>query len=505
MVSFTDILAVFSPRAALRRTAYQNALAVQKSGLSERRYEAAARNRLTQGWKATNGSADRELLFDLTTLRDRSSELVRNNPYAASAVGKLTVNLVGKGIVPRAQHKSRALVKKAQAAWHRFADSRVDGFMNFYQIEKLAVRGTIERGDMILLWRAKDGVPNSRVQLLEGDYIDHSQNRALEDGGRIIAGVEFNKDGDRVAYWLFDRHPGDLLGTFEASGGLFGQSSRISAEFVDHIFEPLRAGQTRGVPWLTPVALKLRGQEDLADTIRMKKKVQACLAVFRSLETDSEVPSVGDRKIGEDGRKIDTLRPGMILEGMPGEKFTAVQPSADGDSDTFYRSEMMSIAAALPLPYHLLTGDVSGANYTTLRADTVAFWAALDDKQENLIYPMLCKPAWDRIMQLEALKTGDMRYLQVTAVWSPPVRPWVDPMKDALAEIVQLRAGLKSFVKSCAERGVDWEDQVEELRGVFAAFDLAGLVLDIDPRRVNDAGSAQAMVTATKELTKEAA
>ncbi|MFN3499927.1 MAG: phage portal protein [Pannonibacter indicus] len=43
----------------------------------------------------------------------------------------------------------------------------------------------------------------------------------------------------RAAYWLFDKHPGDLT-------GYHGTSKRFEAAHVDHVFESLRPGQTRG-------------------------------------------------------------------------------------------------------------------------------------------------------------------------------------------------------------------------------------------------------------------
>jgi capsid protein len=44
--------------------------------------------------------------------------------------------------------------------------------------------------------------------------------------------------------------------------------------------------------------------------------------------------------------------------------------------------------------------------------------------------------------------------------WLPPKWDWVDPMKDARAEIEQIAAGLKSRSQALAERGYD-ADQVD--------------------------------------------
>jgi capsid protein len=49
--------------------------------------------------------------------------------------------------------------------------------------------------------------------------------------------------------------------------------------------------------------------------------------------------------------------------------------------------------------------------------------------------------------------------------WLPPKWDWVDPLKDARAEIEQIRAGLKSRSQSIAERGYD----IEEVDAAVAA------------------------------------
>ena len=47
--------------------------------------------------------------------------------------------------------------------------------------------------------------------------------------------------------------------------------------------------------------------------------------------------------------------------------------------------------------------------------------------------------------------------------WLPPKWDWVDPMKDARAEIEQIDAGLKSRTQALAERGYDAEQVDAEI------------------------------------------
>src|ERR1700730_13738100 len=104
-------LSVFAPRAAFRRTKARLALQVvaqEMDHLAGRRaslfgYDAATAGRRTHGWYASAADANVELMGSLIWMRDRSRDLIRNNPYAAKAVEELVGNLVGTGIVPRAK------------------------------------------------------------------------------------------------------------------------------------------------------------------------------------------------------------------------------------------------------------------------------------------------------------------------------------------------------------------------------------------------------------------
>jgi capsid protein len=57
---------------------------------------------------ATQASADAEIRTSLRKLRDRSREMVRNNPYAKQAKRTTQINVVGSGIKMQSQVTSAA-------------------------------------------------------------------------------------------------------------------------------------------------------------------------------------------------------------------------------------------------------------------------------------------------------------------------------------------------------------------------------------------------------------
>lgn len=481
-----DLIGVFSPRAAYQRAAWRQAHdSMKRLNDGARAYDGAARGRLTADWRAGRGSADAEIISDLPTLRERCRQMVRDNSYAAAGVRNLTAALVGDGIEPRAVHPDEKTAALAQQVWKAWAESRVDGREDFYGVQRLAVRSMIEGGEALIQWRPKSGEPDARLLLLEGDFLDHTRTQLLRDGGRIVGGVEYDANGARAAYWIFPHHPGDTL------GGMARQSVRTPALDVDHLFEATRIGQSRGVPWFHAGLRRLRDVTDIEDAIRIKRRVEACLAVFRSPSDSGAGSPFGKQETQTTGQVWETLTPGMIIQGLPGESVTAIQPSNNGDGDAFLRGQLMAVGASIGVPYHVLTGDVSQANYSSLRAAMVVYWALLDDWICNTIVPQLCAPAWGRVMLKAALKLGKPELAQVTASWTPAPRAWVDPLKDVTAEIMEVRAGFSSVPESLSSRGKDWRTAFKETREVNALIDALGLAFDTDARRVNGSGALQ--------------
>jgi len=456
-----------------------------------RQYDVAAQGRRTQGWRRPSTSANREVQQGLVKTRDSARELVRNNKYAASALRQMTANVIGDGITARATHDDPAVAAAAQADWDRFAEGRPDGRHDHYGQQKLLFRSMAEGGESLAVWGPDSEGPNGRCRILEGDFLDHLKSSDSATAP-IVQGVEFGRDGGRAKYWLLDQHPGDSRG--------FGRRSRPwSAEHIDHVFEELRPGQVRGISWFAPVAMDLRDIQDYEEAILMKRKVEACLALVLTPPDNGNASPLfdGDGDGGGQGggageaKTPDTMRPGMVFRARPGETAQAVNPSSSGDGLDVIRARLMGVAANLA-PYHLVTGDPSQSNYSSLRAMMLGFWANLDDWQQNVMVPLFCQPAFARRMRRLALQTGDRRFLAVKPQFAMPVRRFLDPIRDAAGLAAELRLGVESYPRVLAARGLNPQDHLEEIAAFAAAADKLKLALDGDPRRTTQSGVLQA-------------
>lgn len=484
MNALERVIAAVAPRAALKRAQARMALGLV------REYEGAARGRRTDGWRTRSTSANSEIRKSLPLLRDRARDLVRNNPYAARGVSVIAANLVGYGIKTAIQVSNKKAAKALQAAWLAWAESTecdADGLHDIYGLQELVARGVVEAGEMLVRrrWRrASDGLTVPlQLQVLEPDFIDTAREGTLQNGNVIIQGIEVDKLGRRVAYYLFDEHPGDGW-TF--SRGTF-VSKRIPAEDILHVFRMDRAGQLRGVSWFSPVILRLRDFDEYEDAQLVRQKIAACFTAF---VYDSEAPESTGKAAGA-ADLSERLEPGAIEYLPPGKNITMNTPPAVQGYSEYTSVSLHAVAAGLGVPYESLTGDYSQVNFTSGRMGRAEFHALLDVWQWKMLVPRLCGGVFGWF--IEAALLAGLPAQGATAKHIAPRRVLVDPTREIPAIIKAIRAGLQSMPNGIREMGIEPADMLDEIEAWNKEIDSRGIVLDTDPRRVTNGGQVQAV------------
>jgi lambda family phage portal protein len=465
-----------SPRVALRRARYRAALNVVQRG-----YEGAKVGRRTEGWTTSGTGANAEVAVALPRLRDRSRDLVRNNPYAAKGVDALVSNLVGSGLKGRARSGSPGVNDVADKLWACFVrECDADGRTDFHGLQALVARAMVESGECLIRMRPRRGSDGLAVplqlQVLEADHLDTLRSGETAGAGFIHQGIEFDRLGRRVAYWLFPVHPGEVA-TFRR-GSL--QSKRVPADTVCHVFERLRPGQERGVPWFAPAITKMRDLDEYDDAELVRKKIEACFAAFVLDADDGE--TLGDVRQDEAGNRIEAFEPGMIEYLPAGKDVRFAAPAASGGYPEYMRMQLHAIAAGLGLTYELLTGDLSQVNYSSIRAGLIEFRRRMDALQSQVLIPCLCNPVWNRFVRV-GQATGSLPSGTFGVEWTAPRFEAVDPLKDAKADIMSVRAGFMTLKEAIARNGYDPSDVLTEIADTNAQIDELDLVLDSDPRR----------------------
>lgn len=454
-----------------------------------RHYEGAGVGRRQSGWRRTSADANAAVGPYLQRMRENARETVRNNPYAESVLSIIANQTCGTGIVAKPNPMNET-VAAAWKAWAETTDCDADARHDFYGLQKLVMRTIVESGEVLVRRRTRlpqDGftVP-VQLQVLDPDFLDTSRDTFLtpsSNGNVIIQGVEFDAIGRRVAYWLFPQHPGSM-----ATG--YAPSQRVPAESVLHIFKALRPGQVRGISWFASVMLRLKDFDEFEDATLMKQKIAACLAVIKTgVGSSNPLGTVDPNK-----PTWDQLEPGAILDGGEGN-VEVVQPPRVNEYPDYARNVLRAVATGLGVTYEDLTGDYNELSFSAARASRLVQNDRIHDCRWRILIPQFCDPAWQWCMQAAAIANVIRGMKLPAAKWTPPAFAMVDPAAEGLAEMRNVRAGLKSLYEMIRERGYDPDEVFAEIAAGNKKLDELGIVLDSDPRKMTQAGQAQSAIT----------
>lgn len=430
------------------------------------RLEGAMARRRLKGWNPPLENINALVAAGGPRLLARARELVVTNGYAANACEAFAANLVGDGIKPSSLIEDAGLRDRVQKLWLAWTDEAdADGLTDFYGLQAMVAREIFVAGECFVRLRPRrdeDGlmVP-LQLQLLQSEMLPFEKTETAANGNRIRCGIEFDGIGRRVAYHFRRRHPGDSTDQRVA----VPDTVRVLAGDVLHIYRPIDAGQIRGLPHVAPAMVRLFLLDQYDDAELDRKKTAAMFAGFIT-KTAPEEPMMGEGVADTEGAAIASLEPGTMQVLLPGEDVKFSSPAdVGGGYEAFQYRTLLAVSASLGLPYHLVTGDVRQANYSSLRAELVEFRRRIGQLQHGVIVHQFCRPIWARWMETAALSgaldlpgfaaaPGRFRAAQ----WIPPRWDWVDPLKDIQAQVLAMEAGITSRRKVVEATGYDVEE-----------------------------------------------
>jgi lambda family phage portal protein len=472
-------------------------------------YEGAATGRRMSTWGTAAIGPNASLYSSLRNLRSRSRELIRNNPLVDGGVDSDAANIIGSGINPRWQLDNAGLKKIIQQLWEDWT-TEADYYesSDFYGLQTLGARALIDAGEFLVRFipirYGKYNFVPLQLQFLEADHLDETFNSIEPStGNEIRMGIEIDSSGKRVAYHLFREHPGEY---FLTTGARATERVRVPADQVLHVFRPLRIGQMRGRPWLSSIIVKLRELDQYEDAELVRKKTAA---MFGGFIVDNQATIEAARMLGRTGTQdsnqsdIVAIEPGTFPVLPLGKDVKFSQPVDVGVTyEVWIKQQLREIAQGMGITYEQLTGDLRDVNYSSIRAGLLEFRRRCMVLQYNTIIFQFCRPT-AKVWMDAAVYSGALsiitdyaqrkrQYLRIK--WRPDGWPWVDPVKDQLAEQMAVRNGFKSRSRVVAERGEDVETVDQEIAEDNARADKLGLVFDSDPRNTAASGAMQKAV-----------
>ena len=441
--------------------------------------------RATSQWATRGGDPDSDILFDLPTLRERSRDLVRNNPLATGAINTVCTNVVGTGIRLQARIDREVLGMSEEDAdaweantereWRLWAESQecdIERTLNYYAIQDLIIRSTLENGDVFTLLpfvKRQTSPYGLKLQVIEADRICNKNNAS--DTATLAGGVEKEESGAPVAYHILDDHPGKLYGSTKGTWAVipaFG--SRTGRRNVIHSFKKLRPGQTRGVPYLAPVIESLKQLGNYTESELMATVVSSMFTVFVKSELGESdfAPMMPTSETGGSSSDEDMkLAMGAIVGLAPGEDITTANPGRPNTAfDPFVMAVLRQIGVGLELPFEILIKHFT-ASYSAARAAILEAWKFFISRRTWLSFNF-CQVVYEAWMW-EAVSLGR---INAPGFLSDPIirnaylgSEWIGPAKGMINEGVEVTAaddrvnmGISTLSEETAQlTGGDWE------------------------------------------------
>lgn len=448
-----------------------------KDVLKKRHFEGADRGERFSKWRVPSGSGPNSVLRPaLRTLRERSRDTIRNNPYGESISAVLVNSIVGTGIMPSIKNNRR--LAKLWEDWAESTQCDATGISNLRGLQTLMVQEWVENGEVLFRrvlrpdW--KPGEIPFAIQILEPDYIDDALSGL---GGDYRMGVKLNEYGAPTAYRIFSRHPyeNDM---FALKNGA-NTSMDIPVSEIGNLFWRKRAGQIRGIPLMAPAIIRMRGLDEFDDAELTRRKLAACFMAFvKNLEGEDE----------PEDDLVEMLTPGLIQQLRPGEEVQFATPPAAGGYGDYKTDGYRAIAAGVGITYEDLTGDYSKVNFASGRLGRMKFYGNLDSWQWQMVIPQFCAKVFGWFKDGAEMLSVPCK--NARAEWTAPRRPVTDSsvFKDLRDEV---RAGFKSMPEAIRENGYDPEQIIAENKDFYDKLDAAKLIIDCDPRKVSSAGQIQ--------------
>ncbi|NTI92272.1 phage portal protein [Agrobacterium rhizogenes] len=461
--------------------------------LARRDYNAAKYGRRNRPIMSRQTSANAEIGKAMGTLRDRSREFVRNSWAGERILDVLTSHVIGTGImtVPntgsdRIDNRYRLLREE----WEQSSD--IEGVLDYGAQLALGFRSMVEGGDSVLRMvpvRIADSprILPFRLQGLEGDQIDVTRDNLLGSPGNtefVRLGVKIGDWGVRQGLYLWKNHPGEMV------VGNIDPSALVDWDDLCHLYRPLRLGQLRGISWFAPILLTAKEIQDLMEAAIVQQRTQSSFAGFIKRAPGGQ--SVLATKKDDRGDRITRVEPGMIQD-IGDAEIVFANPSSQSVFGDAYRAGLRAMAAGAGITYDQLTGDLTQANYSSLRAGKIEFRRLVEQIQWQMVVPMVCRKVDRRFLDLAIMSGRLPNRKEGYAVDNimPAIEP-IDPMKDMQADILAVRAGRLSPQEFISAWGRDWRKVVKDFDAFFKFADANNVPLDIDPRRPANGASPPA-------------
>jgi lambda family phage portal protein len=229
-----------------------------------------------------------------------------------------------------------------------------------------------------------------------------------------------------------------------------GNPIRVKADRVIFDADLIRPTQINPVSGLATAMGRIAQLESYVDAEIMKAKINACFSMFitRSMPTGGMGRgAAGSTQDPVSGYYGQTITPGMIYEGQPGDDAKGIMSGqASGQTEQFLQLMQGLTGAGLGLSYSAVSRDTSKGNFSSQRQsrlDDEQFFKVLIDDNINSSLNKIIYWFMESEILSGRLPISRNDFLNDTPKytacdWIPNGMPWVNPLQESKANQVGL-------------------------------------------------------------------
>ncbi|EDW8118129.1 phage portal protein [Salmonella enterica subsp. enterica serovar Sundsvall] len=483
-------------------TLLDNAIGVFSPGWKAARLRARAMIQAYEAVKPTrthkarreNRTADQLSQMGAASLREQARWLDNNHDLVIGIFDKLEERVVGsKGIVVEPHPKltsgavAKKLAKEIRKKWGEWSvRPEVTGQFTRPMLERLMLRTWLRDGEVFaqLVQGSAEGlVPVAGVQFwleaLEPDFVPMTSDAEKN----LNQGIVVDNWGRPKAYQVYKSLP--------VAGRQF-DTKEIDAANMLHLKFTRRLHQTRGTSLLSGVLMRLSALKEYEDSELTAARIAAALGMYikkgdgQSFDSDTTSP---------DDRELD-IQPGMLYDELqPGEEIGMIKSDRPNPNlESFRNGQLRAVSAGSRLSFSSTARNYNGT-YSAQRQELVESTDGYLILQDWFI-GAVTRPMYRAWLKM-AIASGEIKVPRgidmdslYSAVYSGPVMPWIDPVKEANAWKTQIRGGAATESDWVRASGRNPDEVKSRRKAEIDENKELGLVYDTDP--ANDKGGTSA-------------
>lgn len=418
---------------------------------------------------------------DFLKMMEYARDMDRNDSIVGQLVDRAVNNTVQNGMVPDPQTGDERANELLLAKFAEWANDPVQcdlaGMLTFADQQELVLRSRFVDGDIFAL-------PNEDGPL---ELVEAHRCRTPSGTKRnVVHGVLLDNTRKRLEYWFTkdDIDPNYAVRLVSEIEAIPAHDAQGWPQ-VFHIYDPKRVSQTRGVTAFAPIFDCLGMFEDINFAKLVQQQIVSCIAFIRNRPAEAPPRSGDPESYGEQEveslksgaqRLIDEIAPGMEIFADEGETITGFSPQVPNSEYFTHAKQILTlIGVNLGMPLVLVTMDASDTNFSGWRGAVDQARMGFKRNQRWLIDHFL-KPVYRwKVRQWTDPATGDPELVKLAAQleaqnkdiyahqWTTPKWPYIQPLQDAQADELRVKARQTSPRRLLQERGHDIDVIREEL------------------------------------------